>query len=75
VDASKAKEDIKGSYHIIKIEPAGRETWTFTYELAATWTTAAATGKSLRTTQPSAARTCNQETPFAICLKLLTRTD
>jgi hypothetical protein len=33
VDASKAKEDIKGSYHIIKIEPAGRETWTFTYEL------------------------------------------
>ena len=33
VDSSKAKDDIKGSYHMIKIEPAGRETWTFTYVL------------------------------------------
>ena len=33
VDRSKAKDDIKGSYHLIKIEPAGRETWTFTYVL------------------------------------------
>lgn len=33
VDGSKAKDDIKGSYHLIKIEPAGQETWTFTYVL------------------------------------------
>ncbi len=33
VDGSKAKDDIRGAYHLIKIEPAGRETWTFTYVL------------------------------------------
>jgi hypothetical protein len=33
VDSSKAKFDIKGGYHMIRIEPAGDETWTFTYVL------------------------------------------
>jgi hypothetical protein len=33
VDGSKAKYDIKGGYHMIKIEPAGNETWTFDYVL------------------------------------------
>lgn len=33
VDGSKAKDDIKGAYHMIKIEPSGSETWTFTYVL------------------------------------------
>jgi hypothetical protein len=33
VDGSKAKLDIKGGYHMIKIEPAGQETWTFSYVL------------------------------------------
>jgi hypothetical protein len=33
VDGSKAKYDIKGGYHMIKIEPAGQETWTFSYVL------------------------------------------
>jgi hypothetical protein len=33
VDGSKAKLDIKGGYHMIKIEPTGPETWTFNYVL------------------------------------------
>jgi hypothetical protein len=33
VDSSKAKDDIKGGYHMIKIEPVGKETWTFSYVL------------------------------------------
>jgi hypothetical protein len=33
VDSSKAKDDIKGGYHMIKIDPAGHETWTFDYKL------------------------------------------
>jgi len=33
VDNSKAKDDIKGGYHMIKIEPVGNETWTFSYKL------------------------------------------
>jgi hypothetical protein len=33
VDISKAKDEIKGGYHMIKIEPAGIETWTFDYVL------------------------------------------
>ena len=33
VDTSKAKDDIKGGYHMIRIEPVGDETWTFSYEL------------------------------------------
>jgi len=33
VDGSKAKYDIEGGYHLIRIEPAGEETWTFSYVL------------------------------------------
>ncbi len=33
VDNSKAKYDIKGGYHLIRIEPAGDDTWTFDYVL------------------------------------------
>ncbi|GEM_PF-6135470 len=33
VDTSKAKDDIKGGYHMIEIEPVGNETWTFSYVL------------------------------------------
>lgn len=33
VDSSKAKYDIKGGYHMIKIEPAGDDFWTFDYVL------------------------------------------
>lgn len=33
VDTSKAKYDIKGGYHMIRIEPVGNETWTFSYVL------------------------------------------
>ncbi len=33
VDNSKAKDDIKGGYHMIRIEPAAGETWTFSYVL------------------------------------------
>jgi hypothetical protein len=33
VDTSKAKDDIKGGYHMIEIEPVGKETWSFSYVL------------------------------------------
>jgi hypothetical protein len=33
VDTSKAKYDVKGGYHMIKIEPDGTEAWTFSYVL------------------------------------------
>jgi hypothetical protein len=33
VDNTKAKYDIKGGYHLIKIEPVGDDTWTFDYVL------------------------------------------
>ena len=33
MDSSKAKYDIKGGYHLIRIEPTGNDTWTFDYVL------------------------------------------
>ncbi len=33
VDAAKQKDDIKGGYHVIRIEPAADDIWTFSYTL------------------------------------------
>jgi hypothetical protein len=33
VDPSKAKDEIKGGYYMISIEPVGHEIWTFSYTL------------------------------------------